>query len=318
MLGKLLLRRLALGLLTLWLVSLVVFAAVLALPGDAATAILGKEATPDRVAALRDQLHLNDSVVSQYLQWLGGLLTGDLGTSAATQEPVSDLLSARVGNSSVLVLVASLVAIPLSLLIGVWTAMRRDRAADHITSTATLVLAALPEFVIGIALILLFTTSVFHVLPAVSLLPPGTHAWEDPDVVVLPAATLVLAVTPYISRIMRGSMVEVLESEYVTMARLKGLPERTVIWRHAVPNAIVPAIQVTALQLAWMAGGVVVVEFVFQYPGIGAALVDAVALRDMPVVQTVTMLAAGIYVGLNLLADIATILVTPKLRTAAR
>jgi peptide/nickel transport system permease protein len=318
LLSRLILRRIGLGLLTLWLVSLIVFAAVLALPGDAATAILGKEATPDRVAALRDQLHLNDSVISQYFQWLGGLLTGDLGTSAATQEPVSDLLSARVGNSVFLVLVASIVALPLSLLIGVWTAMRRDRPVDHITSTVTLVLAALPEFVIGIALVLLFATSVSHVLPAVSLLPPGTHAWEDPKVVVLPAATLVLAVTPYISRIMRGSMVEVLESEYVTMARLKGLPERTVIWRHAVPNAIVPAIQVTALQLAWMAGGVVVVEFVFQYPGIGAALVDAVALRDMPVVQTVTMLAAGIYVGLNLLADIATILVTPKLRTAGR
>ena len=318
MLSRLILRRIGLGLLTLWLVSLIVFAAVLALPGDAATAILGKEATPDRVAALRDQLHLNDSVISQYFQWLGGLLSGDLGTSAATQEPVSDLLSARVGNSVFLVLVASLVALPLSLLIGVWTAMRRDRPVDHITSTVTLVLAALPEFVIGIALVLLFATSVSHVLPAVSILPPGTHAWEDPKVVVLPAATLVLAVTPYISRIMRGSMVEVLESEYVTMARLKGLPERTVIWRHAVPNAIVPAIQVTALQLAWMAGGVVVVEFVFQYPGIGAALVDAVALRDMPVVQTVTMLAAGIYVGLNLLADIATILVTPKLRTAGR
>jgi peptide/nickel transport system permease protein len=318
LLSRLILRRIGLGLLTLWLVSLIVFAAVLALPGDAATAILGKEATPDRVAALREQLHLNDSVISQYFQWLGGLLSGDLGTSAATQEPVSDLLSARVGNSVFLVLVASLVALPLSLLIGVWTAMRRDRPVDHITSTVTLVLAALPEFVIGIALVLLFATSVSHVLPAVSLLPPGTHAWEDPKVVVLPAATLVLAVTPYISRIMRGSMVEVLESEYVTMARLKGLPERTVIWRHAVPNAIVPAIQVTALQLAWMAGGVVVVEFVFQYPGIGAALVDAVALRDMPVVQTVTMLAAGIYVGLNLLADIATILVTPKLRTAGR
>jgi peptide/nickel transport system permease protein len=316
--GSLLLRRLGLGLLTLWLVSLLVFAAVLALPGDAATAILGKDATPERVAALRDQLNLDDSVVSQYVQWLGGLLTGDLGTSAGTHEPVSELLSARVGNSAVLVLVASLVAIPLSLLIGVWTAMRRDRPVDHITSTASLVLASLPEFVIAIALVLLFATNVLHLLPAVSLLPPGTHAWEDLEVVVLPAATLVLAVTPYISRIMRGSMVEVLESEYVTMARLKGLPERTVIWRHAVPNAIVPAIQVTALQLAWMAGGVVVVEFVFQFPGIGAALVDAVALRDMPVVQTVAMLMAAIYVGLNLLADIATILVTPKLRTAGR
>jgi peptide/nickel transport system permease protein len=315
---KLVVRRLALGVLTLWLVSLVVFAAVLALPGDAATAILGKEATPDRVAALREQLHLNESVVSQYLQWLGGLLSGDLGTSAATQQPVSHLLSDRVANSAFLVLVASLVAIPLSIGLGVLMAMRRDRPVDHIGSTTTLVLAALPEFVIGIGLILLFATNVFHVLPAVSLLPPGTKAWEEPKVVVLPAATLVLAVTPYISRIMRGSMVEVLESEYVTMARLKGLTERHVIWRHAVPNAVVPAIQVAALQLAWMAGGIVVVEYVFSYPGIGAALVDAVANRDMPVVQTVTMLAAGVYVALNLLADIATIVVTPKLRTAAR
>ena len=315
---RLLLRRIGLGILTLWLVSLVVFAAVIALPGDAATAILGREATPDRVAALREQLHLNESVFSQYTHWLGGILTFDLGNSAATQQPVSQLLSDRVGNSAFLVLVASVVAIPLSILIGVWTAMRRDRPADHITSTTTLVLAALPEFVIGIGLILLFATGVSHLLPAVSLLAPGQRAWEAPKVVVLPAATLVLAVTPYISRIMRGSMIEVLESEYVTMARLKGLPERQVIWRHAVPNAIVPAIQVAALQLAWMAGGVVVVEFVFQYPGIGAALVDAVGNRDMPVVQTVTMLAAGIYVALNLAADLATILVTPRLRTAGR
>jgi len=159
---------------------------------------------------------------------------------------------------------------------------------------------------------------VFHWFPAVSLLAPDQRAWTEPSVVVLPAATLVLAVTPYISRIMRGSMIEVLESEYVTMARLKGLPERTVIWRHAVPNAIVPAIQVTALQLAWMAGGVVVVEFVFSYPGIGSLLIDAVENRDMPVVQTITLFAAAIYVVLNLLADLATIAVTPRLRTEAR
>jgi peptide/nickel transport system permease protein len=315
--SKLIWRRLALGVLTLWLISLIVFAAVLALPGDAATAILGREATPDRVAALRDQLNLNDSVVSQYLQWIGGVVTGSFGESAATQQPVSELLSERVGNSLFLVLIASLVAIPLSIALGVWMAMRRDRPTDHIGSTVSLVLAALPEFVIGIGLVLLFATSVFQWFPAVSLLAPGQRAWELPEVVVLPA-TLVLAVTPYISRIMRGSMIEVLESEYVTMARLKGLSERTVIWRHAVPNAIVPAIQVAALQLAWMAGGVVVVEFVFSYPGIGAALVDAVANRDMPVVQTVTMLAAGVYVAMNLIADLATILVTPKLRTAAR
>jgi peptide/nickel transport system permease protein len=318
MLTRLILRRLALGLLTLWLVSLLVFAATLALPGDAAQAILGREATPERLAALRDQLNLDEPVVTQYVKWLGGILTGDLGTSAATQEPVGELLSDRVGNSLFLVVISAVVAVPLSILVGVWTAMRRDRPVDHVVSTGSLILASLPEFVIGIALILLFATEVFHAFPAVSLLGPGEKAWDDPEVVVLPAATLVLAVVPYISRIMRGSMIEVLESEYITMATLKGLPRRTVIWRHAVPNAIVPAIQVTALQLAYLAGGVVVVEFVFSYPGIGAALVEAVGNRDMPVVQAVTMLAAGIYVGLNILADVATILVTPKLRTAAR
>jgi peptide/nickel transport system permease protein len=317
-LAKLIARRLALGVLTLFLISLVVFAAVLALPGDAATAILGKEATPERVAALRDQLHLNDSVITQYLDWIGGVITGSFGESAATQQPVSELLSGRVANTGFLVFVAAVVAIPLSIGTGVWTAMRRDRSVDHVVSTSTLVLAALPEFVIGIGLILLFATSVFTWFPAVSLLAPDERAWSEPSVVVLPAATLVLAVTPYISRIMRGSMIEVLESEYVTMARLKGLPERTVIWRHAVPNAIVPAIQVTALQLAWMAGGVVVVEFVFSYPGIGSLFIDAVDNRDMPVVQTITMLAAAIYVVLNILADLATIAVTPRLRTEAR
>jgi peptide/nickel transport system permease protein len=182
----------------------------------------------------------------------------------------------------------------------------------------SLVFAALPEFVIGIALVLLFATSVFHVLPAVSLIPPGDHAWNHFNVVILPAATLVLAVTPYISRIMRGSMVEVLESDYVTMARLKGLPERTVMLRHALPNAIVPAIQVSALQLAWMAGGVVVVEFVFSFPGIGAALVDAVGNRDVPTVQALSLIIAAVYVVLNLAADVTTILVTPRLRTAGR
>ena len=316
--ARLIARRLALGVLTLFLISLVVFAAVLALPGDAATAILGREATPERVAALRDQLNLNDSVITQYLDWIGGVITGSFGESAATQQPVSELLGDRVANTGFLVFVAAIVAIPLSIGIGVWTAMRRDRPTDHITTTTALVLAALPEFVIGIGLILLFATSVFTWFPAVSLLAPDERAWSEPNVVVLPAATLVLAVTPYISRIMRGSMIEVLESEYVTMARLKGLSERTVIWRHAVPNAIVPAIQVTALQLAWMAGGVVVVEFVFSFPGIGALFIDAVDNRDMPVVQTITMLAAAIYVVLNLLADLVTIAVTPRLRTEAR
>ena len=311
-------KRLALGVVTLFAVSIVVFAATQALPGNAARAILGKEATPEALAALTRQLHLNQPVFTQYTHWLGGILTGNLGISAATQEPVSQLLSGRIANSAFLVGIAALVAIPLSLGLGVLMAVRRDKPTDHVLSTTSLVLAALPEFVIGIALVLLFSTSVFHVFPAVSLLAPDEHAWQDLNVVVLPAATLVIAVTPYISRIMRGSMVEVLQSEYVTMARLKGMSERNVIWRHAVPNAVVPAIQVAALQLAWMAGGVVVVEFVFQYPGIGSALISAVSERDVPTVQALALLIAGVYVVVNFLADVCTVLLTPRLRTAAR
>jgi peptide/nickel transport system permease protein len=316
--SRFILRRILFGLLTLLLVSIVVFAATQALPGNAARAILGRNATPDRLAALTRQLHLDQPVISQYLHWLGGVLTGNFGTSAATQQPVSSLLSGRIANSAFLVFVAAIVALPLSIGLGVWMAVKRDKLADHVLSTTTLALAALPEFVIGIGLVLLLATNVSHVFPAVSIIPPGDHAWNVPNVVVLPAATLVLAVTPYISRIMRGSMVEVLESEYVTMARLKGLSNRTVIWRHAVPNAIVPAIQVSALQLAYMAGGVVLVEYVFSFPGIGASLVDSVGNRDIPVVQALVIIIAAVYVVVNLLADLLTIVVTPRLRTAGR
>jgi peptide/nickel transport system permease protein len=315
---RFLVRRIGLGILTLLLVSIVVFAATQALPGNAAIAILGRNATPARVAALTRQLHLDQSAFAQYTHWLGHIFQGNLGISAATQQPVTHYISGRIANSAFLVLVSAIVAIPLSIGLGVWMAVRRDKLADNALSVGTLGLAALPEFVIGIVLVLLFGTNVSRILPAVSLIPPGQHAWDVPKVVVLPAATLVLAVTPYISRIMRASMVEVLESDYVTMARLKGLPNRTVIWRHAVPNAIVPAIQVSALQLAYMAGGVVVVEFVFTYPGIGSALVDAVGNRDVPVVQALALIIAAVYVVVNLGADIITILVTPRLRTAGR
>jgi peptide/nickel transport system permease protein len=316
--SRFLLRRILLGLLTLLLVSIVVFAATQALPGNAARAILGRDATPARLAALTKQLHLDRSVFSQYFSWLGGIISGNLGTSAATQQSVSSLISARILNSAFLVLVSAIIAIPLSIGLGVLMAVRRDKPTDHILSTGSLALAALPDFVIGIGLALLFATNVSHILPAVSLVPPGQHIWNVPKNVILPAATLIIAVTPYISRIMRASMVEVLESEYVTMARLKGLPNRTVIWRHAVPNAIVPAIQVSALQLAYMAGGVVLVEFVFSYPGVGAQLVDSVGNRDVPVVQALAVIIAAVYVVVNLAADMLTILVTPRLRTAGR
>ena len=316
---RFLIRRLLLGILILFLVSIVVFSATQALPGNAAQAILGRQATPARLKALTDQLHLNQSAFAQYWHWLSGIVRGHLGTSAATQGPVSKLISGPLANTAFLVAISAIVAIPLSIGLGVWMAVKRDKLPDHILSTGTLVLAALPEFVIGIGLALLLATNyVWRAFPGVSIIPPGDHAWDVPKVVVLPALTLILAVTPYISRIMRASMVEVLHSDYVTMARLKGLSNRTVIWRHAVPNAIVPAIQVSALQLAYMAGGVVIVEYVFGYNGVGSQLVTAVTNRDIPTVQALAMIIGAVYVVVNLVADLLTIVVTHRLRTAGR
>ena len=316
---KLILRRLALGVLTLFLVSLVVFGATQALPGDPAKAILGKEsAEKARYEALRRQLNLDRPVYVQYESWLKGVLTGNMGTSLASGMTVTSYLKQRVANSVALVLLAALISIPVSLLIGSLSALWRDSVFDLTASVGSLALAALPEFVIAMLLILLFATTVTHLFPAVSRIPPGVSVWTETDMLILPVLTLVLAVAPYISRILRASMIEVLESDYVQMARLKGMPERTVLQRHALPNAVIPAIQVSALQLAWLAGGVVVVEYVFNYPGIGSAFIDAVNLRDLPVVQAIALLIAAVYVFANLLADILTILVSPRLRTGLR
>ena len=316
---RFLIRRFLLGVLILLLVSVVVFAATQALPGNAARAILGRQATPARLAALTKQLHLNESAFAQYWHWLSDIVRGKLGTSTSTQGSVSKLISGPLANSAFLVVISALVALPLSIGLGVLMAVKRDKLPDHILSITTLVLAALPEFVIGIGLTLLLATKyVWAALPSVSIIPPGDHAWDTPKVIVLPALTLILAVTPYISRIMRASMVEVLHSDYVTMARLKGLSNRTVIWRHAVPNAIVPAIQVSALQLAYMAGGIVIVEYVFNYDGVGTQLVAAVTNRDVPTVQALVMIIGAVYVIVNLVADLLTIVVTPRLRTAGQ
>jgi peptide/nickel transport system permease protein len=308
-------RRLLLGLLVLWLVSLVVFAATQALPGDPARAILGRTATPASLAALREQLHLNQGVIQQYWNWVTGLFHLDAGTSLAAREPVTTLIKDRLVNSAFLVFCAGIISIPLSVAIGSYAAVKRDRTFDNTSSIVTLLLASLPEFVTGVVLIILFATTATHWLPAVSLIPPGDRPWQHPREMILPTLTLVLVVTPYIVRIMRASMIEVLESEYVEMARLKGLPERTVIVRHALPNALGPTFQVIAINLAYLAGGIIVVEYVFAYAGIGGALRDAIYTRDLPVVQALAMLIAAVYVLLNLVADIATILVTPRLRT---
>src|SRR3954454_12539554 len=308
-------RRILLGLLVLAIVSVVVFAATQAL-GDPARAILGRQATPESLKALREQLHLDRSVFSQYWTWLTGLLHGDAGTSFAAQAPVSSIINERIVNSAFLVFCAGIISIPLAIAIGAYAALRRDKRFDSVSSLLTLLFASMNEFVIGLWLVVIFATTVFPgTLPAISNIAPGARPWDDMTAMVLPTATLVLAVTPYVARIVRASMIEVLESDYVEMARLKGLSERTVLMRHALPNALGPTFQVIAITLAYLAGGVIVVEYVFNFAGIGGALRDGVTNHDIPVVQAVAMLIAAVYVVLNLLADIATIIVTPRLRT---
>jgi peptide/nickel transport system permease protein len=233
-------------------------------------------------------------------------------------EPVSTLLGGRVVNTLLLVLAATLITIPLSVLVGMSAAVRRDRLVDRAFSVSSLVLNAVPDFVIGMLLVVIFATTVFTILPAVSLIPQGDSPFKHPLAFVLPVATLVITCVPYLSRLVRASMIDVLATESVLLARLKGLPERTIVFRHALPNALVPAIQGSAQVLAYMAGGIVVIEYLFGFPGLGSALVSAVQLRDVPVIQAATLLLAAFYIVVNLIADVLSVYVTPRLRTGGR
>lgn len=314
---RLVLRRLLLGLLTLFLVSVVVFAATQLLPGDAAVAVLGRSATPERLQALREQLNLDQPALTQFSHWLTGMLSGDFGISLANQQPILDQVMPRIANSLTLLVLVGLVAVPCSIAIGIAAALRKGGGFDTSVSVTALGMAAAPEFVIGIGLVVLFSTVVFHWLPPVSLVPPGTSVLARPRILVLPVLTLAIVVFPYIFRMIRASMIEVMESDYIEMAKLKGLSRARLVLLHALPNAIGPTLQVIALTFAYLAGGVVMVEFVFGFPGIGQGLINAVTARDIPMIQCVALLLAGFYVAVNLLADIVTVLVTPKLRTGS-
>ncbi|MBA3605524.1 MAG: ABC transporter permease [Actinomycetota bacterium] len=311
---KFIVRRLLFGVLTLFIVSVAVFALTQAL-SDPAQAILGRDALPAALAAKRQELGLDRPVLTQYWDWISGLLTGDPGVSFTNGVPVLDVLGDRVWNSLFLMAISAAISIPLSITVGTYAAARRDKAFDSTSSGTSLLLASMPDFVLGLLLVVLLATNVWHIFPAVTRIRPGERPWSDPDGLVLPVLTLTLVVVPYVSRVMRASMIEVLESDYVEMARLKGLPERAVLWRHALPNAIGPTLQVVAFNIAYLAGGVILIEYLFNYPGIGGALRDAVTDRNVPVVQFIAMFISGIWVVVNLLADVGTVLVTPRLRT---
>jgi peptide/nickel transport system permease protein len=309
-------RRLAVGVLTLFLVSVVIFLATEILPGNAAYAILGRNANPTRVHALEVQLHLNRGIFDQYWVWISGVFTGNLGHSLVNGLPVWGYVEPRIVNSAVLVFVAGAVGAIVGVALGAIAALRKDGWFDHVISVVVLAVTSLPEFVVAIALIILLSTVVWHILPAVSLLAPGTYAWNAPELLVLPTLTLVIVIVPYILRMMRAAMVEALESDYVEMARLKGVPEWRIVLMHALPNAIAPTIQVIGLNFLYLAGGIVVVEFVFNFPGIGQGLVFAVDDRDIPVVQFIVLVLAAFYVVVNIVTDVIALLATPRRRIA--
>lgn len=312
---KFVLRRLAFGLGALIAISAAIFFVTQGLPADPAKTILGRDATPENLAALRSVLHLDRPLFTQYWEWLSNVARGNFGTSFTTQMPISSYLGERFSNSLFLMVVSSVISIPISLVLGGYMALRRDSVFDSAGSFTTLIFAALPEFVMGTGLIVVFATTVFHWFPAVVYLEEGASAWSDPKGVVLPIATLVMGCIPYVSRTMRASMVEVLESDYIEMARLKGVSERKVLLRHAFPNALGPVFQVSALNIAYVVGGAVIVERLFNYPGVGSALTEAIRSRDLPVIQFLSLLIGSVYVITNLIADVATVLVTPRLRT---
>lgn len=300
---------------TLAVTSVLVFVATQALPGDPARAILGRSASPEKVAALRAELGLDQSLLRQYWDWLSGVLTGDFGLSLASREPVTTAIGTKLTNSIVLVAVTTVIAVPLSTAVGALAAVRPGGWLDRVVNVVSLVLAALPEFVVGIAVIALLATGVMHAFPATSIVYGG-GVLTDPVVLVLPTLTLVLIVFPYLMRLVRASMTEVLDSDYIFTARLRGIGGGRLLFRHALPNVAGPVIQALVIVLVYLISGVVLVEAVFGYPGIGLALVEAVRLRDLPVIQALAIGIAAFYLCLNLVADLATMALTPKMRAA--
>ena len=309
---KLLGQRLALGLLSLFAVSVIIFLAVGLLPGDIAQAMLGQSATPETVAAYRAQLGLDLPPLTRFGHWIWNLLQGDLGVSLANQQPISDLVGARLGNTFSLALLAALVSVPLALLLGMLAALYRNSWFDRLLNTSALSAVSFPEFFVAYILILVFAVKL-NWFPSISNLSPNATLGEVLERSVLPVATLSLVVIAQMMRMTRASLINLLASPYIEMARLKGISQSRIIFRHALPNALAPIVNVVALNLAYLVVGVVVVEVVFVYPGLGQLLVDSVAKRDIPVVQACSLIFAATYILLNTSADVLSIASNPRL-----
>jgi peptide/nickel transport system permease protein len=309
---RLVARRLALGLITLWAVSLLIFAATEILPGDVATAILGQSRTPEAVAAIRASLGLNRPAYIRYGDWLAHFVRGDIGKSLANQRDIAPEIRDRLGNTLFLAGVAACVSVPLSILLGLLAAIRQDSVFDRVVNAVTLATISVPEFFIGYVLIIVFAVKLDW-FPSLAMISADMGFWDRLDAVALPAATLVLVVLAHMMRQTRASVLSILASPFIEMAVLKGIPKWRIVLQHALPNALAPIINVVALNLAYLIVGVVVVEVVFVYPGMGQLIVDSVSKRDVPVVQTCGLIFALTYVGLNMIADLLGILSNPRL-----
>jgi peptide/nickel transport system permease protein len=306
--------RLLQGVATIVVVSILVFCVTQALPGNAARAILSTHATGPEVRSLEHQLHLNESLPAQYWLWASGVLRGHPGTSFANGEAVTSVVGPRLLNSLVLVVLAGLIGSLVGVALGTLAALRKGTWFDRVASVVTLTTAGIPDFVIGVFLITLFATDVWHVAPAVSIIPNGGHAWDVPRALTLPVATLTVVIVPYVFRMMRAALIEALDAEYIEFATLKGLTRARVVLRHALPNAMAPVIQAININFIYLAGGVVLVEYIFNFAGIGQGLVNAVSDRDIPVVQFEVLVLAAFDIVINILADLAVLAVTPRRR----
>jgi len=305
-------RRLGLGFLTLFIVSVIICLGVELLPGDLAEAILGQSATPETVAAMRRNMGLDKPLSTRYMDWLIGMLQGDMGVSLANGRDIAELIGRRLGNTLFLASIAAMVAVPLAVVLGVLAALYRHSLYDRIVNITTLSSISFPEFFVAYILVLFLAVKAGW-FPSISNVSPGLSFWEQAYRCSLPALTLILVVIAHMMRMTRAAIINLLASPYIEMAALKGMTRWHIIVKHALPNALAPIINVVVLNLAYLVVGVVVVEVVFVYPGLGQLLVDSVSKRDIPVVQAAALIFASTYILLNLTADVLSIATNPRL-----
>jgi peptide/nickel transport system permease protein len=309
-------QRLALSFVTLFIVSIIIFSAISMLPGDFAKAILGQSATPETVAAFQKEIGLDRPPVTRYIEWIQRVSVGNFGESFASQagnrRTVAAIIGPRLKNTVFLAVVTALIAVPLALFLGILAALYRNGWFDRIVNALTLTTISFPEFFVAYML-MLFLAVKWHLLPSLSNVTPEMELGERLYRCALPALTLTLGIIAHMMRMTRAAIINLMASPYIEMARLKGVPKMQVIMRHALPNAWAPIVNVIAFNLAYLIVGVVVVEVVFVYPGVGQLMVDAVSSRDMPVVQACALIFAATYIMLNLMADIISIITNPRI-----